>query len=122
MEHPNSRDACCGTGIVAQVGICTDCPHALAEFRTHPDPAMAQLQRAVRQAGERMAALEQQILGFATHGHIAALEELVFANHTDTEKRIAALETTHIARSSDMPWMPLPVWGNGHQVSLYPVP
>ena len=70
------------------------------------DPAVAQLQRAVKQAGERLAALEQQILGFATHGHIAALEELVFANHTDTEKRIAALEVD----KRNAPW--LEVWGS----------
>ena len=45
-------------------------------------------------------------VAFATHGHIAALEELVFANHTDTEKRIAALEVD----KRNAPW--LEVWGS----------
>ena len=108
-EHPASRDACCGKDIVAQGGICTDCPHAPPEFRTHPDPAVAQLQRAVKQAGERLAALESiHDHGARGIGHgflidrLCVLEGRVDAlegdAHTPVENeydRLAALEVIH---------------------------
>ena len=90
-EHPASRDACCGKDIVAQGGICTDCPHAPPEFRTHPDPALAQLQRAVKQAGIRLWALEQQILGFATHPELVE-DELTRITRLEYMARVSRLE------------------------------
>ena len=52
---PYAPKTCCGKDIVTEGGICTHCPYAPPEFQSHPDPAVAQLQRAVKQAGERLA-------------------------------------------------------------------
>ena len=88
---PYAPKTCCGKDIVTEGGICTHCPYAPPEFQSHPDPAVAQLQRAVKQAGERLATLEQiHADGTPPEGSVG--HDFLCDRLDAIEKRLATLE------------------------------
>ena len=91
MGCPAAPKTCCGKDIVTEGGICTHCPYAPPEFQSHPDPAVAQLQRAVKQAGERLAELEQiHADGTPPEGSVG--HDFLCDRLDAIEKRLATLE------------------------------